>query len=121
MTPNQRALKILKESEYFYAKRYPVEYEPAIKQFLESAEGCPWLDPSDPVEERQFETSLKGWFPFFYDELIKYAKSTKPIIYGKNAPFIKIGLHTMDDQGFEGQILGDGSYHRWIEDEEGYN
>jgi len=114
MIPEERCYKILQESKYI---RIPEE-EPAqkIKSFLDSAKGCSWEYPQDIIQKRQFETSLKNWFSQFDDEIIKFAKSTEPTIDGKKKPFTD-GYRGMDDQGFEGVIIKDGSFYRNIEDE----
>lgn len=94
------------------------EEDPAqkIKSFLDSAKGCSWEYPQDIIQKRQFETSLKNWFSQFDDEIIQFAKSTEPTIDGKKKPFTD-GYRGMDDQGFEGVIIKDGSFYRNIEDE----
>ena len=118
MTPEERCYTILQESKYI---RIPEEDQAEIiKCFLESADQCSWEYPSDKIQERQFETSLKNWFSQFADEMIELAKNNQPTMDGKSAPFTDIGLHTMDDQGFEGQIMSDGSYSRIIEDDLSY-
>lgn len=118
MTREERCYKILQDSNYI---RIPEE-DPSeiIKYFLESADQCSWEYPSDKIQERQFETSFKNWFSQFADEMIEFAKNNPPTMDEKSAPFTDIGLHTMDDQGFEGQIMSDGSYSRIIEDELSY-
>lgn len=118
MTPEERCYIILQESKYI---RIPTE-DPAqiIESFLDSANQCSWEYPNDPIQERQFETSFKNWFSQFANEMIEFAKNNLATIYGKYAPFTSIGLHTMDDQGFEGQIMSDGSYSRIIENDLSY-
>ncbi len=114
MTPEERCYTILQESKYI---RIPEE-NPAqkIESFLSSARGCAWEYPTDSIEERKFETSFKNWFSQFADEIIKFAKNTEPAIDGKKKPF-NDGYRGMDDQGFEGVIIKDGSFYRNIEDE----
>jgi len=118
MTPEERCYTILQNSNYI---RIPEE-DPSesIKYFLESADQCSWEYPSDKIQERQFETSFKNWFSQFADEMIELAKNNPATMDDKSPPFTDIGLHTMDDQGFEGQIMSDGSYSRIIEDELSY-
>lgn len=113
MTPEERCYKILQESKYI---RIPEE-DPAqkIEYFLKTADQCSWENPSDKIQERQFETSFKNWFSQFEKEMMYLAKNNPPTIEGKSGPFDDIGFHTMDDQGFEGEIMGDGSYLRNIE------
>ena len=118
MSPEQRCYKILQDSEYI---RIPEENpSEIIEYFLKSADGCSWINPADPIQERQFETSLKNWFSQYSDELIEFAKQTPATINELTAPFKNVGLHTMDDQGFEGQIMSDGTYWRIIEGEPQY-
>ncbi len=114
MTPEERCYTILQESNYI---RIPEE-NPAqkIESFLDSARGCAWEYPRDSVEERKFETSFKNWFLQFADEIIKFAKNTESTIDGMKKPF-NGGYHGMDDQGFEGVIIKDGSFYRNIQDE----
>ncbi len=114
MTPEERCYKILQDSKYI---RIPEE-DPAhkIKYFLDSANQCSWEYPSDIIQERQFETSFKNWFSQFDDEIIEFAKNTEPTIDGMKKPF-NHGYRGMDDQGFEGIIVKDGSFYRNIEDE----
>jgi hypothetical protein len=114
MTPEERCYKILQDSNYI---RVPEE-NPAekIESFLDSADGCPWKEPETETELRQFETSFKGWFKQFESELVDLSLNSERIIDGEKAPFTSIGLHTMDDYGFEGQILSDGSYWRIADD-----
>lgn len=114
MSPEERCYKILQESKYI---RIPQE-DPAqkIEFFLDSAKGCTWENPSDIIQERQFETSFKNWFSQFAEEIIKFAKSTESTIDGKKKPF-NDGYRGMDDQGFEGVIIQDGSFYRNIQDE----
>lgn len=113
MTPEERCYTILQQSKYI---RIPEE-DPAqkIEAFLDSSQECTWEYPSDKIQERQFETSFKNWFSQFEEEMIQLAKNNPPTMEGKGGPFTDIGLHTMDDQGFEGQIMDDGSYLRNIE------
>lgn len=107
--------QILKDSEKILNVSSNISEK--IRYFLESIDGCAWIDRSDPVQIRQFETCLKTWFKEFEEELLSLAKNNKPQINGKYAPFLNnIGFHTMDDFGFEGQIMGDGSFYRWIEE-----
>lgn len=115
MTPEERCYKILQESKYI---RIPSE-DPAqkIEAFLSSADLCTWEYPIGSIEERQFETSFKNYFSQYEEENILLAKNNPPTMDGKNGPFDNIGLHTMDDQGFEGQIMSDGSYWRIIDSE----
>ena len=111
----ERCYKILQDSIYV---RTPDE-DPAskIEAFLESAIDCSWEYATDSISKRQFETSFKGWFGQFRKELVTFAKNTPPTMDGKPEPFLdRIGFHTMDDQGFEGQIMNDGSYIRLVED-----
>jgi len=114
MSPEERCYIILQDSKYI---RIPEE-DPAqkIQYFLESAKGCTWENPIDIIQERQFETSFKNWFSQFAEEIIKFAKSTEPTIDGMKKPF-NDGYRGMDDQGFEGVIVKDGSFYRNIEDE----
>jgi len=115
MTPEERCYKILQDSKYI---RTPDENpSESIEYFLKSAQGCTWEYPIGLIEERQFETSFKNYFSQFAEEMIQLAKNNPPTMDGQSAPFTDIGLHTMDDQGFEGQIMSDGSYWRIIEDE----
>jgi len=115
MSPEERCYKILQDSKYI---RIPEE-DPAqiIESFLKSADQCSWEYPQGEIQERQFETSFKNWFSQFGEEMIQLAKNNPATMDGQSAPFSDIGLHTMDDQGFEGQIMSDGSYWRIIEDE----
>jgi len=92
-----------------------------LNSFLDGIEGCTWENADTPKHKRQFETSLKGHFEKFDLELIGYHKLYPPTMFGKSKPFKSVGLHTMDDQGFEGQILCDGSFYRWINDIEVLN
>lgn len=115
MTPEERFYKILQKSSYI---RNPQE-NPAdsFDYFQRACFDCPWFDPSDGHEERMFETNVKNYFDQYHDEILQYAKDTPPTMDGKKEPFMDdIGLHTMDDQGFEGQVLNDGSYYRWVRD-----
>ncbi len=114
MTPEERCYTILQESKYI---RIPDE-NPAekIQYFLESASGCTWENPTDIIQERQFETSFKNWFSQYHDEIIQFAKNTESTIDGKKKPF-NDGYRGMDDQGFEGVIINDGSFYRNIQDE----
>jgi len=114
MIPEERCYTILQNSKYI---RIPEE-NPAeiIESFLSSADECSWENPSDAVQERQFETSFKNYFSQFAEEMIQFAKSTESTIDGKTKPF-NDGYRGMDDQGFEGVIVKDGSFYRNIEDE----
>ena len=114
MIPEERCYTILQESKYIrILEENPNE---KIQYFLDSAKGCTWEYPSTKIQERQFETSLKGWFSQFYQELIEFAKSTESTIDDKTKPF-NDGYRGMDDQGFEGVIIKDGSFYRNIQDE----
>ena len=118
MTPEQRCYKILQESKYV---RVPDENPAeAIEIFIKTGDGCPWLYPSHKIEERQFETNIKNFFTQYESELIEFAKNTPATIDGQSPPFTDIHRHTMDDQGFEGQIMSDGTYLRIIEGELNY-
>lgn len=119
MTPEERAYKILQNSNFILSP----EDDPRTKvdEFLKSIDGCTWENPIDKIQERQFETSLKSCFVQYADELIKFAKENPPTFDGEPSNDSQRGLHTMDDQGFEGQVIGDGSFYRWIKDEENYN
>ena len=114
MSPEERCYTILQESKYI---RIPEE-NPAqkIESFLDSARGCTWEYPTDKIQERQFETSFKNWFSQFNEEIIQFAKNTESTIDGKKKPF-NDGYRGMDDQGFEGVIIKDGSFYRNIQDE----
>ncbi len=114
MIPEERCYTILQESKYI---RTPDE-DPAqkIQYFLDSAKGCTWENPKDKIQERQFETSFKNWFSQYNDEIIQFAKNTESTIDGKTKPF-NDGYRGMDDQGFEGVIIKDGSFYRNIQDE----
>ncbi len=114
MTPEERCYKILQDSKYI---RIPAE-DPAekIKYFLDSGDGCTWLHPTDAIQEKQFETSFKNYFVQYHDEIFELAKTTESTIDGKSKPFTN-GYRGMDDQGFEGVIIKDGSFYRNIEDE----
>lgn len=115
MTPEERCYKILQDSKYI---RIPDENpSEKIEYFLKSADQCTWENPIGSIEERQFETSFKNWFSQYEEENIQLAKNNPPTMDGQSAPFDHIGLHTMDDQGFEGQIMSDGSYWRIIDSE----
>lgn len=114
MTPEERCYTILQDSKYI---RIPEENpSEKIQYFLESASGCTWENPTDKIQERQFETSFKNWFSQFADEIIKFAKNTEPTMDGMKKPF-NDGYRGMDDQGFEGVIIKDGSFYRNIQDE----
>lgn len=114
MIPEERCYKILQESKYIrILSEDPTQ---KIKSFLDSAKGCSWEYPQDIIQKRQFETSFKNWFSQFDDEIIQFAKSTESTIDGKKKPFTD-GYRGMDDQGFEGVIIKDGSFYRNIEDE----
>jgi len=115
LIPEERCYKILQDSKYI---RTPDENpSESIEYFLKSASECSWEYPSDKIQERQFETSFKNYFSQFAGEIIELAKNNPPTMEGKSGPFDDIGRHTMDDQGFEGQIMSDGSYWRIIEAE----
>jgi len=109
------ALKVLSKSGKI---KIPLTslYKEKVENFLEGINGCTWEYTETKRHKRQFETSLKTWFPEFDKELIKFHFENPPIINGKGPPFKSGGLHTMDDQGFEGQIMSDGSFYRWIND-----
>jgi len=92
-----------------------------LNNFLDGIEGCPWSSHETKRDKRMFETSLKTWFPEFEKELVQYHLTNSTTINGKSGPFKSINLHTMDDQGFEGQIMDDGSFYRWANDWEVLN
>ena len=112
MSPEERAYKILQESNFV---KY-MEDDGKVQQFLESIEECTWENPTNKIEERQFETSLKGWFKQYIAELIEFAKNNPSTFEGRENDLKHVGLHTMDDQGFEGQVMSDGSFWRIIND-----
>lgn len=109
------SIQILSKSEKI---KLPLNKEnnDRLDSFLDGIEGVVWENPANKTEKRQFETSLKSWFKEFNKELMKFHLENPPTFNGKKAPFKSINLHTMDDQGFEGQIMGDGSFYRWIID-----
>ena len=116
MTPEERCYKILQDSKYI---RVPEE-NPAesIDWFLKASVGCPWQTPENEIEERMFETNFKNYFKQYSDEILDFAENNPPTFdhsYGKMTKE-NINLHTMDDQGFEGQVMSDLSYYRWIND-----
>lgn len=104
----------MQDSKYV---RIPAE-DPAekIKYFLDAGDGCSWLHPTDAISEKQFETSFKNYFVQYHDEIFNLARTTEPTIDGKSKPFTD-GYRGMDDQGFEGVIIVDGSFCRNIDDE----
>jgi len=111
--PEERAYKILQDSKFVRVEGF----EESIDAFLKASDSCSWEYPKDKIQERQFETSLKNYFEQFWEELKELAQNNPPTFDGKPEPFMDdINLHTMDDQGFEGQVLSDGSYYRWIND-----
>lgn len=107
------AINILAKSEFVPSTD---EEFVSLNAFLDGIKGCTWENADTPTHKRQFETSLKGHFKRFDQELIQLHKLYPPTRFGKPEPFKEIGLHSMDDQGFEGQILNDGSFYRWIKD-----
>ena len=109
------ALKVLAKTGKLKIPLGP-KYVEKVENFLEGIEGCTWEYAETKRQKRQFETSLKTWFSEFDKELVLYHMTNPPIINGKGPPFKSGGLHTMDDQGFEGQIMSDGSFYRWIND-----
>ena len=115
-TQKEFAIQILKDSAKI--DMASKEVDETIEVFLASIDGCTWADHEDDREKRQFETSLKGHFEEFNREMYKYHKENPSTIFGKTRPFEDVNLHTMDDQGFEGQILANGSFYRWISDME---
>lgn len=118
MTPYERCYKILQDSKYI---RIPQEDLPEIiSYFLKAIDGCSWEYPKDAVQEKQFETNVKSCFSQFHNELFQFAKDNPATRGGESPPFKEVGLHTMDDQGFEGQIMSDGTYVRTIDGETEY-
>lgn len=115
INPRNYSIKILSKSEKI---KLPLNKEnnDRLESFLDGIAGVVWEDPANKTEKRQFETSLKGWFKEFESELMKFHLEHPPTFNKKQGPFKSINLHTMDDQGFEGQIMGDGSFYRWIND-----
>ena len=112
MNPEERAYKILQDSNFV---KYPQD-EGKVEKFLESAKGCIWEFPIDKIQERQFETSLKGWFKQFTAELIEFAKNNSSTLKKINDELIHKRLHTMDDQGFEGQVISKKKFSRNIDE-----
>lgn len=56
------------------------------------------------------------------EEIIKFAEKNPPTFKESYGTIEKmdLGLHTTDDQGFEGQVIsrnGKKSYHRWVNDD----
>ncbi len=112
MNPEERAYKILQDSNFV---RYP-EDEGKVEAFLSSIEGISWENPTDKIQERIFETSLKSFFPQYTKELEEFANNNASTLDGQKGPFMNsINLHTVDDQGFGGQVMGDGFFCRWME------
>lgn len=118
MSPEERVYKILQNSKFI---RIPEE-DPTeiIPIFLDAIKGCAWEYPKNSIQEKQFETNVKTCFSQFHEELFQFAKDNQATINEQTFPFKEIGLHTMDDQGFEGQIMSDGTYFRTIESETEY-
>ena len=117
MNPNAKdyTTKILVENGI----KYPLTKQnlEKVDAFLDAIDGCTWEDPKGKVEERQFETSLKGYFKEFEKELILFHLQNPPTMNGKKGPYKNHRMTvSMDDQGFEGQIMDDGSFYRWIND-----
>ena len=121
MTPGERCYQILADSDYVRTEHNEHDVAENIKTFIDAGEGCPWLNPQSEIEKRQFETVWKNYFNYFSDEMIKYAKENPTTFKHSPNDLQKVGLHTMDDQGFEGQIIKPGKYYRWIEDDPDYD
>lgn len=111
MTPEERIYKILQDSNYI---RVP-EHETKIESFVESSKDCVWYQCKDDIEKRQFETVLKTWFEQYTAELIEFAEKNPPTFEGREKDLDHINLHTMDDQGFEGQVMCEREYIRNIQ------
>ena len=118
ISPEKRFYGILQDSNF--VKIPKEEPDEILKYFLDAIKDCSWEYPSDKIQERQFETNVKTCFSQYHDELFQLAKDNQPTINGFVQPFKNIGLHTMDDQGFEGQIMSDGRYFRTIDYEPEY-
>lgn len=114
MTPEERFYKILQDSKYI---RVPDE-DPAQKfqAFQEACKDCTWYNPTDEDEKQMFETNVKNYFKQYLKEMILFAKTQKPTFYD-NERLIE-DLHTMDNQGFEGQVMSVNPlvFYRWVED-----
>ena len=118
MTPEERCYKVLQDSKFIrIPEEDPGEFIPI---FLDTIKGIAWEYPKDAIQEKQFETNVKTCFSQFHAELFQFAKDNPATINGETFPFKDIGLHTMDDQGFEGQIMSDGTFFRTIESETEY-
>ena len=92
------------------------DHKVSLESWLSAIDCCTWEFAKDKIQKRQFETSLKCYFKEFDTELVKFHRENPPTFEGKPKGHITVGLHTMDDQGFEGQCMSDGTFYRWIKD-----
>jgi hypothetical protein len=112
MTPEERCYKILQDSNYISV----LEHKSKIQNFLEQIKECPFEFPETDIEKRQFETVLKSWFDQYTAELIEFAKENPSTFKNREAELDFVDFHTMDDQGFNGQVMENGYFYRIIND-----
>jgi len=112
MIPEERCYKILQDSNYV---RVP-EHEIKIQNFLDQIKECPFEFPETDIEKRQFETVLKSWFDQYTPELIEFAKENPSTFKNREAELDFVNFMTMDDQGFNGQVMENGYFYRIIND-----
>lgn len=104
--------KILQDSNYI---RVP-EHETKIQNFLDQINECPFEFPETEIEKRQFETILKSWFEQYTPELIEFAKQNPATFKNREAELDFVNFHTIDDQGFNGQVMEHGHFYRNMQD-----
>ncbi len=108
MTQEELMYKILQDSNYI---RDP-QHESKIANFLDQVHDCQFEFPETDIEKRQFETILKTWFVQFTAELIEFANENPATFHNREAEFDFVDFHTIDDQGFNGQMMGNGYFLR---------
>ncbi len=112
MTQEELMYKILQDSNYI---RVP-EHESKIQNFLDQIKECPFEFPETDIEKRQFETILKSWFEQYTAELIEFAKENPATFRNREAELDFVNFMTIDDQGFNGQVMEYGHFYRIIQD-----